>query len=245
MKQAHFFLQGKGGVGKTLHASIFAQYLNQNAANIQCFDTDPVNRTFTHYKALSVEPIELMGKNKQIEQRAFDTLIEKIVTEDKISIIDNGASSFVPLAQYISNFDVLNVLQENGVTPYIHTIITAGQGMLDTIQGFKSLSDIALNNSMIIWLNEYFGDINLALGKDFTTLKVYQEAEKVVRGIVHVSSLDFETSGKDFSDMATKHQTFEEALRDEDKPLMVKQRIKQISRAYFDELQCMNLFENK
>ena len=37
----HFTLQGKGGVGKSLVASILAQYFRHRGAEIHCIDTDP------------------------------------------------------------------------------------------------------------------------------------------------------------------------------------------------------------
>jgi len=40
----HLSLQGKGGVGKSLVASILAQYFNSRGKRIQCIDTDPVTR---------------------------------------------------------------------------------------------------------------------------------------------------------------------------------------------------------
>ena len=41
----HLSLQGKGGVGKSLTASILAQYFRQRGHDVQCIDTDPVNQT--------------------------------------------------------------------------------------------------------------------------------------------------------------------------------------------------------
>ncbi len=42
----HLTLQGKGGVGKRLVASVLAQYLREKGKEVRCIDTDPVNRTF-------------------------------------------------------------------------------------------------------------------------------------------------------------------------------------------------------
>jgi CO dehydrogenase nickel-insertion accessory protein CooC1 len=37
----HLSLQGKGGVGKSLIASILAQYFVENGHKVECVDTDP------------------------------------------------------------------------------------------------------------------------------------------------------------------------------------------------------------
>ena len=50
----HLSLQGKGGVGKSLIASILAQFFRHKGEEIQCVDTDPVNQTFSQYSALHV-----------------------------------------------------------------------------------------------------------------------------------------------------------------------------------------------
>ena len=49
MKEVHLISQGKGGVGKSLVASFLAQNLTDTNPDtpIHCFDTDPVNPTFS------------------------------------------------------------------------------------------------------------------------------------------------------------------------------------------------------
>ena len=43
----HLSLQGKGGVGKSLIASILAQYFNARSKIIRCIDTDPSTGHFS------------------------------------------------------------------------------------------------------------------------------------------------------------------------------------------------------
>jgi len=50
----HLSLQRQKRVGKSLIASILAQYFTDRCREIQCIDTDPVNRTLFQYKALNV-----------------------------------------------------------------------------------------------------------------------------------------------------------------------------------------------
>ena len=59
MRQIHLILQGKGGVGKSLSASILCQYLLAQGKELLAIDTDPVNQTLTGYKALPVQKLEL------------------------------------------------------------------------------------------------------------------------------------------------------------------------------------------
>jgi len=53
----HLTLQGKGGVGKSLVASILAQYFRHRGTEIHCLDTDPVNQTFSQYTELGAPSI--------------------------------------------------------------------------------------------------------------------------------------------------------------------------------------------
>ena len=71
----HLSLQGKGGVGKSLVASILAQYFIHRGTTIRCIDTDPVNQTFAQYKRLPVERVKLI-RDGGIDQRGFDALME-------------------------------------------------------------------------------------------------------------------------------------------------------------------------
>src|SRR5215213_721667 len=77
----HLSLQGKGGVGKSLVASILAQYFRGRGRAIQCIDTDPVNRTFAQYSGIDASRLELM-RDGSIDVRGFDGLMERLLTED-------------------------------------------------------------------------------------------------------------------------------------------------------------------
>ena len=99
MVAIHLTLQGKGGVGKSLVASVLAQYLREEGKEVRCIDTDPVNRTFAQYGALGADRLNLRDEHNRIEQRAFDSLIERFLTEDAATfVVDNGASRSAAVA---------------------------------------------------------------------------------------------------------------------------------------------------
>ena len=55
MKEVHFVVQSKGGVGKSFVAMLLAQYLQDRSDDkLYCFDTDPDNQTFAGYQALKI-----------------------------------------------------------------------------------------------------------------------------------------------------------------------------------------------
>src|SRR3954463_884862 len=77
----HLSLQGKGGVGKSLVASLLAQYFtDRKKIPIRCIDADPVNQTLAQYKGLAAQRLDLM-KEGSVDQRAFDGLMETLLTE--------------------------------------------------------------------------------------------------------------------------------------------------------------------
>ena len=77
MAVINFVLQGKGGIGKSLAASLLSQYLLDRSKLVACFDTDPVNTTFAAYDKLQATKVEIMDGDV-INSRFFDTLIENL-----------------------------------------------------------------------------------------------------------------------------------------------------------------------
>jgi adenylylsulfate kinase-like enzyme len=86
----HLSLQGKGGVGKSPVASILAQHLNRKALAVRCIDWDQA-----HDKGLRTAPLPLLREGG-IDQRAFDGLMEELLTTDGVFVVDNGASTLIP-----------------------------------------------------------------------------------------------------------------------------------------------------
>ena len=132
MAKIHMILQGKGGVGKSLIAAILAQYKMSTGQQPLCIDTDPVNATFHGFKELNVKRLQIM-ENEEINPRHFDTLVELIAPATDDVIIDNGASSFVPLSHYLNSNQVPALLQEMGHELVVHTVITGSQALTDCL----------------------------------------------------------------------------------------------------------------
>ena len=53
----HLVLNGKGGVGKSVVATWLAEFLVSRGRSVRCIDGDPVNRSFSQYKALGAEKL--------------------------------------------------------------------------------------------------------------------------------------------------------------------------------------------
>jgi hypothetical protein len=231
----HLMLQGKGGVGKSLVASLLAQYFRDGGREVRCIDTDPVNRTFAQYAALRADRLNLRDEHNRIDQRAFDTLMERFLNEDATFVVDNGASTFLPLWHYLLENNAFEYLNKNGRRVYVHTVITGGQALLDTLNGFHELAQTTRERNIVIWVNEYFGRVE-ADGKKFSEMAAYRENAEKVCGAVIFSKRNQDTFGRDIEDMISAKLTFQEAINEAKLPIMAKQRLKIVQRDLFDQL---------
>jgi len=235
MAKIHMILQGKGGVGKSFIAASLAQYKAGKGQAPLCIDTDPVNATFAGYKALGVKRLEIM-EGDEINPRHFDTLIEMIAPAQNDIIIDNGASSFVPLSHYLISNQVPSLLAEMGHELIVHTVITGGQALLDTVSGFAQLvSQFPTEALFVVWLNPYWGPIEHE-GKGFEQLKAYLTHKDRVSAIISIPALKEETYGRDLSSMLQERLTFDEALAMGSLTIMTRQRLKIVKNQLFGQL---------
>jgi hypothetical protein len=238
---AHFTLQGKGGVGKSLVAAILAQYFDDKGASPTCIDTDPVNQTLTSYKALKATHLAVRAKNSsRVDERRFDALVKEILSREGIFIVDNGASTFIPLSNYLLENDVMQILQEAKREVFIHVVITGGQALLETLEGFRALAQASALQSIIVWLNEFFGPIEYE-SKTFADMKVYKDNAQKVRGFVRIEQRNPDTFGHDMLELAAHKLTFSEALQDPRWDLMARQRIRTVQRDLYEQIDRLGL----
>jgi hypothetical protein len=235
MAKIHMILQGKGGVGKSFIAATIAQYKASKGQKPLCIDTDPVNSTFHGYKALSVRRLQIMDGD-EIKSRNFDTLVELVAVSKDDVIIDNGAASFVLLSHYLLSNQVPALLQQMGHELVIHTVITGGQALLDTVNGFAQLvSQFPEEALFIVWLNPYWGPIEHE-GKRFEQMKAYTANKDRISAIVQIPSLKEETFGRDLSEMLQERLTFDEALAMDSRTIMTRQRLKLVKGQLFGQM---------
>ena len=214
MKKLHFIMQGKGGVGKTLVSSVLAQYYLQNGC-ISAIDTDPVNKSFCNFKKFNAFSLPLL-EEAEIRKDNFDIMIGKILETDAPNvIIDNGASSFVPLNKYILDTDCLSLFQENDCEVY-----PSGSAL----------------PRFAVWLNPFFGKIESA-GKSFKEFGVYEKAHEQINYIIEMPDQDRQLFGNLIANMLKSGQTFDEAYEDPSLLLPQKHRIKITKQRFFDAIQ--------
>src|SRR6266700_7185382 len=230
----HIALQGKGGVGKSLISAILSQYLLSKGQDVRCVDADPVNQTLAEYEALEVSCLNLL-KAGSVDQREFDLLMERFLTESVTFVVDTGASTFIPLWHYILENDALDYLREKGKSVFIHSVITGGQSLNDTLLGFEQLAETTREKNLVVWLNEYFGAV-LQDGAPFREMAVCRKHANKVHGSVAIVRRTADTFGRDVEEMIRQKMTFDEALRGDAFTIMAKQRLRVVQRDLFEQL---------
>ncbi|MGE5516699.1 MAG: conjugal transfer protein TraL [Bacteroidota bacterium] len=235
MTNVHMTLQGKGGIGKSLIASFIAQYVQEGERPLLAIDTDPVNATLAGFQRLKARRLELL-RDGQVDAAAFDDMVEMILDHDGDVVVDNGASSFLPLSNYLLENPALTTLEAHGRRVLIHSVITGGSAMMETMDGFRQVAQaLPPNVGIVVWLNEYFGPIE-ASGQTFRDSKTFQEAKERIRGLVVLPRRTPETFGRDLREMSERRQTFAESIADGAFRLMAKQRLTMMRREVFEQI---------
>jgi CobQ/CobB/MinD/ParA nucleotide binding domain len=239
--QVHLSLQGKGGVGKTMVASILVQYFRDGDLRVVAVDADPVNHSLAQYRSLGVSELEVLSDGR-VDQRKFDGLVERFLTEEGTYVLDSGASTFIPLWYYMLENQVLDCLYKAGCGVVVHSVITGGQALADTLSGFSQIAQTTNQRNIVVWLNEYFGYIQQD-GALFSQMAVYKENEEKVLGSVQITRRNQDTFGRDIEEMIGRKLTFAEALRNGGFSIMAKQRLKIVRDDLYEQLDELNLSE--
>lgn len=246
-KNFYFILQGKGGVGKTTCAVFIAQYLKDHLQkDYLTIDTDQVNASFASFKALNVEALNIM-ENNQILPRGWDTLTEKMIKTDKTNvIIDNGASSFVPLISYVVENDMVELLtsDENDYKGniFIHIVIAGGEGLTHTLAGLNTICENFSQDTVqiIAWLNPFLGSIEYS-GKRFEDMDEYKKHKEKIFNVIRIPTYTRDTFGKDISDMLSSNRTFTEMINSSSVYTASRHRYKKVQNEIFALLDGINV----
>ncbi|EDR7002805.1 conjugal transfer protein, TraL family [Salmonella enterica subsp. enterica serovar Java] len=235
---AHLILQGKGGVGKSLVSSMLAQYMQERNYIPICGDTDPVNTTFYQIKGLNVALVPIT-EGGTVVQRLFDPLFESIISAEHPVIVDNGASTFLPMLKFLKSNLILDTLDQFGKNTYIHTIITGGQAKDDTANGLIALIDMikeaGTKTKIVVWKNEFWGK-PLFDGKQLEDMPWIKKNNDVIQGIVSIIDRDSDAFSTDIKIMTENHMTYNEVKESELFGLIAKSRIFRVFNDVYNEL---------
>jgi hypothetical protein len=156
-------------------------------------------------------------------------------------VVDTGATTFVPLWNYMLENEIVGFLAAHNRRAYIHSVVTGGQAMSDTLNGFAKIAATSGGRNIIVWLNEYFGEVQGKDGRQFDELKVAQDQAERVLGAVTIRERNHHTFGDDVKEMLQRRLTFDAAIQNENFSLVSKQRLAIVRRDLFDQLDSLAL----
>jgi CobQ/CobB/MinD/ParA nucleotide binding domain len=237
-RKLHFVLQGKGGVGKTVVALLLAQCIEERGEPVICVDTDPVDASLSSLSVMQPERMSILAGNKA-DTRALDLFIERLLTEDAHFVVDNGASCFVPVSQYLIENDVAAIMDKAGRQPVVHVVVTGGPGLLDTMKGLAAIAqDFSPSVRIVVWLNEYFGPIVNANGKPFEELPAYTDNRERIFALVRLATLS-EEANADLRNMFARCSTFAQALAHNNTDILrvQKSRLFRVKQAVWSQIE--------
>lgn len=232
---ANFIMQSKGGAGKSVCSAILAQYLlNKTEGNLNLVDTDPSNKTLGSYESLDVTMVDVIGKNKVVDQSKFDSFINDFIESDKTMVVDTGSGDFLPINNYIYDNGIPEIFEEIGKQLIIHCPINYGQASLETIKCLTKLIENYPNVPIIVWENEFFGRAE----KELSETKLVKSNKNII-GVVKIAKKNADTDEKDFSKMLENAMTFQDVKESQDKALfgfIEKTRIERIRKEIYAQL---------
>ena len=238
MSHVHFFLNPKGGTGKSLFCFLFAQYLMSKNIKTQCIDCDPVTPTLVKYKALNTIYMDIMDEN-DIQKTKFDKLPQIFMEsqEDCHFVVDNGTSSYVALSEYLISNDFVSVLKELEFDVTFHVIIVGGDNMDETIAG---LDDIIMRFGdkahIVLWFNPFFGKIEKN-GLMFEESPLFKRYEEKLYAIIRFPNFPKDTFGISFAKLQKDRLLFAQVCDVKPSPngydIMTVHRIKMIREKLF------------
>lgn len=234
-QQVHFILQGKGGVGKSFISAILVQYFQARESGVQAYDTDPVNDTLSQYQQLGSRRVQIIDQGNRINARTFDGLIEDIIEAKTVCVIDNGASTFVPLMAYMIENRVMELMARCQKQVFIHSVVTGGQAFNDTLQGLSVMLQ-QQSAPIIVWLNEFFGAIENA-GKSFEESALYSNHRERIHAVLRIERGNPDTFGRDMEMLGKNKLTFEQAQSSPLFGIMSRQRLKMVQEALYSQLE--------
>ncbi len=232
---AHFIMQSKGGAGKSVCSSVLSQYLNERTeGNLSLIDTDPSNKTLGSYSSLNVQMIDVIGKDKVVDQSKFDSFMNDFIENEKAMVVDTGSGDFLAINNYIFDNSIPDIFKDMGKQLFIHCPINYGQASLETVKCLRDLISNYPNVMIVVWENEFFGRGD----KNFADTKLVTSSKNVI-GVVKIAKKNTDTDEKDFSRMLENAMTFQEVKETEDKNLfgfIQKTRIGRIQKELYEQL---------
>ncbi len=179
MRALNFIGGEKGGVGKSVVSRLLAQYFIDKDRSFTGFDTDRSHTTFTRFYADYASPV-VVDSYEGLDRLAssFEEAVEH--NQDKSVIVDLAAQTAAPLAKWIKDSALFEVMDEMDVVVNFWHVADAGRDSVDLLDRLIDTYDINPN---------YFVVKNQGRGSDFSQLESSSAMEKALEQDARVITL--------------------------------------------------------
>lgn len=237
MKPLHMTFAPKGGIGKSLIAAFLTQWLADTGQDPIPFDNDPATATLKAYRGLNVRQLDLL-RDGLVNQHAYDEMFMAMANEGGSFVVDNGASNFLEMLNYIELSGLMEVMVDIGVQPYVHVPIVGGDDMELTLAGFEQVAArLSPAAKIVVWLNRYKAD-TVIKGVSWEKTAVYQRYKGRIDAEFHLERRDKMTLDA-IQNMLADRLTFKEVDASEDAKrynLLDKSRLRRFREDVYDQL---------
>jgi len=236
-KIVNLMLAGKGGIGKTLGASLIAQWLREQGEPVAVIDADPVQASLASIASLAAEEVTLL-EGEIVNVCAMDAVVSRFVTEDRHFVVDCGASGFRPFSRYLLRDELIGVVAGSGKRVLLHTVIAGGAGdaMTHTSLAVSHILDAFLPHvEVVVWLNPYFGELEHN-GVSIEDTEFFDGIRSRIAAIVRLPLLDPNYSGATFAKMLKDKLTFEDVRLSSDISMITKLRLANVWKPIREQL---------
>lgn len=208
MKQAHFTVYGKGGIGRSLAASLIAQYMRYR------------NHEVVFEKAVSSPK----------EEGNYDYLFNRIVEEDKNFIIDNDSCEFLLLKRYILECDLIGLISQHGKQVVMHVVLTNDPVTHSYLE--LMLSQMPGQVRVVVWLNEFYSEF-----ADFEQTDIFLKNKDRIHQLILLEKHNARLVGEDMEKMLAARLTFDEVNVSPDFGILEKYRLHRVKEGVFRQLE--------
>jgi hypothetical protein len=160
MSSIHFIGGEKGGVGKSVVARVLAQYFIDHDKHFVGFDTDRSHTSFTRFYAEYASPVIVDTFE------GLDKIVSIYESEDENTpkphvIVDLAAQTAAPLAKWIKESDLINLMYSMQIGVNFWHVAEAGKDSVDLLD--RLISTYGAGPNYIVVKNE-------GRGTDFSQL---------------------------------------------------------------------------
>lgn len=242
MKITNFVMMGKGGVGKTFIAWLLAQYYQRNGVPLYCADTDPVNASFTAFAAFKTQHINILDSNMNLDERNFDRLVSTLLSQEGASLVDTGASTFVPLMSYAKESGFFDMLKAEGHEIVVHVPLVGGAAVEESFRGLIAILKEP-QVKVVVWENEFWGEVE-DKGKKFADTNLRKQYSDRLIGVVKLEQLNPKTFVRDLAEVTKAKLTIEEALSSPQFDVMPRSRLFRVREGVFAQLDALEFYQS-